>query len=319
MRIRRAGFKLVEVAAGIAVIGTIMTVGLPSYLKLKDRARESEIKSSLHSIQLSIERYAVDIDGDYPAYLIGGEPGRTLERTSDPLLRKGYLQAYPPNPFQREGRAVLDYQADLPDSTLYPSDPLSPGTQTAGTYGSRFGWKGTLMGSVLADPRYRTWLYVGKAAQQTEVLPTYADAEFDFWDIAPPGAQKAYLPGEFFYKCSGPIKPGGDPDEPVRPMAIDAYMLGGYGSLHNPGKDVLGDERSITYMRRTGNNDAQVTVHLEPWTRSKVANAVSVAGSPYSPCCCCDSNEQLHYGNPNGIRDSLVLVVTAGEGYVGEQ
>jgi hypothetical protein len=60
-----------------------------------------------------------------------------------------------------------------------------------------------------------------------------------------------------------------------------------------------------------------------PWTRSEIPPDYTPpnhpAGSPYSPADVGDTNEQLQYGNPNGYRDAIILVLTAGEDYIGDR
>ena len=50
-----------------------MAIALPNFIKIKDKAKEAEVKQNLHAIQLAIERYATDMDGNYPFFLFGGE------------------------------------------------------------------------------------------------------------------------------------------------------------------------------------------------------------------------------------------------------
>jgi hypothetical protein len=68
-----------------------------------------------------------------------------------------------------------------------------------------------------------------------------------------------------------------------------------------------------------GSGSSSGTLNIWPWTRSEVGSPANLEGSPYSPANASDTNEQLQYGNPNGVRDGLILVVTAGEDYIGER
>jgi len=157
-----------------------------------------------------------------------------------------------------------------------------------------------------------------------------------------------YLPGQFFFKGSGPIVAVGTNDAstaPIIPTDTDQYLLGGYGSIRTKGRDVLGPEQQILFTTRSdagggdwlaiagspgageqpmiddpehpgnGNgsgNSTTGTRKIWPWTRSR--NSTSIYdGSPFSASQAGDSNDQLEYGNPNGIRDGIVLVLTAGE------
>jgi hypothetical protein len=64
-----------------------------------------------------------------------------------------------------------------------------------------------------------------------------------------------------------------------------------------------------------GGSSALTEHKVWPWTRSECRSRdiSHLQGSPFSPSSATEGNDQLVYGNPNGIRDALVLVVTAGD------
>jgi prepilin-type N-terminal cleavage/methylation domain-containing protein len=71
--LKTRGFTLIELLVVVVIIGILVAIALPNFIKIKDKAREAEVKQNLHAIQLAIERYATDEDGNYPFFLYGGE------------------------------------------------------------------------------------------------------------------------------------------------------------------------------------------------------------------------------------------------------
>lgn len=277
----------------LIIIGLLVFVAVnwPNVHPTRDKPKEAQVRSNLHDIQLALERYAVDHDGQYPLYLIGGQgeystyledqmnafinitdcPDPSL--LADPLLREGYIEAYPKNPFATKGSAIQRFQADK-------NDPLRNGTDAAKMHGTRFGPYCTISGNVLGDRRYSDFT-VFTADGASTVYPTYADMDYHAYDIWETNRPQPFFPGEFFYRSS-PLNAGEPvPMDGALPSGIArSYMLGGYGAIRTKGKDVLGPDPF-------GVNDA----------------------SPYG----IDDNGLLRYGNPNGIRDAIILVLVPGE------
>ena len=82
------------------------------------------------------------------------------------------------------------------------------------------------------------------------------------------------------------------------------YMLGAYGGPGVVGKDVIGKEHMVKL-----DMGADGELLKCPWTRSSSMSAGRAMGSPYGPPAE-GTDDQFSFGNPNGIADSVVLVLT---------
>jgi hypothetical protein len=94
-------------------------------------------------------------------------------------------------------------------------------------------------------------------------------------------------------------------DVPQNPDEVDGYLLGAFGGVRTMGKDVLGEEDPVPLPdKQQGFN----------WTRSQLGNEPRERfGSPfyigpdYKPV----EGWTVRYGNPNGLCDAVVLVLTS--------
>jgi type II secretory pathway pseudopilin PulG len=287
--------RILELSVVAIIVFLLTAMAMPNYVKTSNGHLHGELKSNIHNIQLSIERYGVDHDGAYPLYLIGGqgkyspagEPRDDLsisdavdcpdkQMLSDQLLREGYIDAYPRNPFSWKNASQVHA------TQVSYNDPLRNNTDQGQMYGTRFGPYCTLIGNVLADKSHPEFTVFDSAGAGT-VYPSYADSGYPYYDVWPRFSRKSkpYLPGMFFYRSrTETVRREDSEGMPVETVEAVDYALGVYGSEKDRGHDILGPD---------------------PFG----VNETSTYGF--------DEEMGLRYGNPNGIRDAIILVLVPGE------
>jgi hypothetical protein len=312
----KCAVRLLEVAAVIVFVylfARAMLLPTPAY---RERPKDAEVKSHLHDIQLAVERYAVDHGDAYPAYLIGGEARWSavvdttnrkhpfsneiacaeLKQVADPLLREGYLTAYPRNPYAKNGVAVHNAQLTLPLNAP-GGDPLRNGVDTGRLYGTRFGAYCTCVGQLLGAKYYCALASMqpggqlgvtGVTTAPIPGLPPGADVTYPCWDAWTSSKVCNPLPGQFIYAGAGVMTSPStgalvqNATQLLLPTESDGYLLAGFGGPRTQGEDVI-DSAGIPL-------------------------GVSLLGDYSGP------GLFLGYGNPNGIADGIVLTLTPGWG-----
>lgn len=74
-----SGFTLIELIIVLVIIGILATIPIPVFTHFRDQAREAQVKSNCHTVQLLTEDFAAQNDGVYPSGLADPLPdSRTL-------------------------------------------------------------------------------------------------------------------------------------------------------------------------------------------------------------------------------------------------
>jgi prepilin-type N-terminal cleavage/methylation domain-containing protein len=117
---RTKGFTLIELMIVVVIIGVLVSIALPNFIRMQTNSKEAGVRSNSHTVQVAAEDFAVQSEGVYAADLTDVTPfGETI---IDMLPQNQRLQ----NPFTRVRTEPVDGAAAATGETGY--EPVVDGT-----------------------------------------------------------------------------------------------------------------------------------------------------------------------------------------------
>ena len=250
----KGGYGWFPIVVILLTLGFLFLATWNSGIRIHGKAKEAEVKQNLHEIQLALERYAVDHDGHYPMFIMGGDWTDSYAVTQnwseqnelndpdvkfappgmgDALMMESYLPTFPENPFKKVNksklRLILEHCNHLGEITTR----FVGGTDSRAmveVFGPQYISKDqTICGDffvhhIFNDPPYD----INDMRKENGVdWNTYSGNELLVGNFS-------YYPRQTYRGVwHNPNEDGNE--EPI----FDGYTLAGYGSIRTPGQDVF--------------------------------------------------------------------------------
>lgn len=321
----KKGFTLIELLVVIVIIGVLVAIALPNFIKIKEKAREAETKQNLHSIQIALERYSSDNEsGKYPYWIAGGDwtdswvINTTYRNTNitqadidalpqgkrnldiapdgfgDSLIMDGYLDKAPRNAFiitTRRGSGIANRSINhYHPNCSFCADPSGMRrNQVGGTFNN-------LMIEIVGPPMARRLHMSGDEF----VIPVYEIqgglTDTDRWPLTTPvKIGQPILVGNFlYYTFFSSTKYNwiwfNATDEPM------GFHLCAFGSRPNAGMDIYDRNANWPDKART-----QSCEYLPLYVGLPCPSTPGTANSTTASA-----------GGPDGLKDGVVVVIDSG-------
>jgi general secretion pathway protein G len=121
------GFTLVELMIVMAIIGILVSIAVPIYVRVVQSAKEAALREDLHVMRSAIDSYTVDKE--------------KAPQSLDDLVQAGYLKSLPKDPITSRNDTWITGQSDAMrdiNETQGGIDDVHSGSQGLGNDGTSY-------------------------------------------------------------------------------------------------------------------------------------------------------------------------------------